>query len=33
MEVGVLVGVMGVLTVIAVYFWWLRNKNQQPQAR
>jgi hypothetical protein len=26
MSVGVLVGVMGVLTVVAVYFWLLRGK-------
>ena len=34
MELGVLVGVMGVLTVVAVYFWVVRSKaDQKPEAK
>ena len=31
MTVGVLVGVMGVLTVVAVYFWLIRAKSGGQQ--
>jgi hypothetical protein len=31
MTVGVLVGVMSVLTVAAVYFWLVRGKGEQKQ--
>jgi hypothetical protein len=31
MAVGALVGVMGVLTVVAIYFWLLRGKSAEQQ--
>lgn len=33
MEVQVLIGVMGVLTVVAVYFWLVRSKPNQGEAK
>ena len=33
MEITVLVGLMALLTVAAVYFWLLRNKGQESEAR
>lgn len=33
MSLGVLVGVMGVLTVVAVYFWLIRAKPGQPESK
>lgn len=31
MTVQILIGVMGVLTVVAVYFWLVRNKNESAK--
>jgi hypothetical protein len=33
MELGVLIGVMGLLTVVAVYFWLLRKPEQQAEPK
>jgi hypothetical protein len=34
MPVGVLVGVMGLLTVVAVYFWLVRSKGEKkPESK
>jgi len=33
MDLGVLVGIMGVLTVTTVYFWLIRKPLQEPEAK
>jgi hypothetical protein len=33
MDLTILVGLMGVLTVTAVYFWLLRKPSQEPEAK
>ena len=33
MDTTLLISIMGVLTVIAVYFWWVRGKSDNPSER